>query len=74
MALLRQPSAQLITVTRSIPGKCVSWGTNSYSLTPITIEKTIESVKGRLEETGEQSNGRNWCLEKEENEPVCMFF
>lgn len=53
MALLRQPSAQLITVTPSILGKCVSWGTNSYSLTPITIEKTTESVKGCLEETGE---------------------
>jgi hypothetical protein len=39
------PSAQSITVTHSIPGKCVSWGTNGYSLTPITIEKTIEPVK-----------------------------
>lgn len=39
------PSAQSITVTHSIPGKCVSWGTNGYSLTPITIEKTIEPGK-----------------------------
>lgn len=67
MAVLRQPSAQLITVTRSIPGKCVSWGTNSYSLTPVTIEKTIESVKGRFE-TGQWSRRGNWCLEEQEND------